>query len=95
MASNVYERDSVMGQAQNLGNYWIQNMPLDAEDKLLAELQKVTSDDVKAVAAKYFGDDQAHRRHSGAPAAARRRQAPASHVRQGRCRRFGALMKHP
>ncbi|WP_144267081.1 M16 family metallopeptidase, partial [Comamonas thiooxydans] len=58
MASNVYERDSVMGQAQNLGNYWIQNMPLDAEDKLLAELRKVTSDDVKAVAAKYFGDDQ-------------------------------------
>ncbi|WP_218243972.1 M16 family metallopeptidase [Comamonas fluminis] len=58
MASNVYERDSVMGQAQNLGNYWIQEMPLDAEDKLLAELKKVTSDDVKAVAAKYFGDDQ-------------------------------------
>ena len=58
MASNVYERDSVMGQAQNLGNYWIQDMPLDAEDKLLAELKKVTSDDVKAVAAKYFGDDQ-------------------------------------
>lgn len=58
MASNVYERDSVMGQAQNLGNYWIQGMPLDAEDKLLAELKKVTSDDVKAVAAKYFGDDQ-------------------------------------
>ena len=58
MASNVYERDSVMGQAQNLGNYWIQNMPLDAEDKLLAELKKITSDDVKTVAAKYFGDDQ-------------------------------------
>jgi zinc protease len=58
MASNVYERDSVMGQAQNLGSYWIQGMPLDAEDKLLAELKKVTSDDVKAVAAKYFGDDQ-------------------------------------
>ena len=58
MASNVYERDSVMGQAQNLGNYWIQGMPLDAEDKLLAELKKISSDDVKAVTAKYFGDDQ-------------------------------------
>jgi zinc protease len=58
MASNVYERDSVMGQAQNLGNYWIQGMPLDAEDKLLAELKKISSDDVKAVAARYFGDDQ-------------------------------------
>ena len=58
MASNVYERDSVMGQAQNLGSYWIQGMPLDAEDKLLAELKKITSDDIKAVAAKYFGDDR-------------------------------------
>lgn len=58
MASNVYERDSVMGQAQNLGSYWIQGMPLDAEDRLLAELRKITSDDIKAVAAKYFGDDQ-------------------------------------
>lgn len=58
MASNVYERDSVMGQAQNLGSYWIQGMPLDAEDRLLAELRNITSDDVKAVAARYFGDDQ-------------------------------------
>jgi zinc protease len=58
MASNVYERDSVMGQAQNLGSYWIQDMPLDAEDKLLAELRKITSDDIKAVAGKYFGDGQ-------------------------------------
>ncbi|CAM4338213.1 pitrilysin family protein [Comamonas aquatilis] len=58
MASNVYERDSVMGQAQSLGSYWVQGMPLDAEDKLLAALKKVTSDEVKAVAAKYFGDDQ-------------------------------------
>lgn len=55
---NVYERDSVMGQAQSLGNYWIQGMPLDAEDQLLAQLRTITPDDVKRVAAKYFGDDQ-------------------------------------
>ena len=58
MASNVYERDSVMGQAQSLGNYWIQGMPLDAEDQLLTQLRTITPDDVKRVAAKYFGDDQ-------------------------------------
>jgi zinc protease len=58
MASNVYERDSVMGQAQSLGNYWIQGMPLDAEDQLLAQLRTITPDDVKRVAAQYFGDDQ-------------------------------------
>ncbi len=58
MASNVYERDSVMGQAQSLGSYWVQSMPLDAEDRLLAELRTIGSDDVQRVAAQYFGDDQ-------------------------------------
>ena len=58
MAPNVYERDSVMGQAQSLGVYWAMGLPLDAEEKLLAALKTVTAADVKAVAAKYFGDDQ-------------------------------------
>ena len=58
MASNIYERDSVMGQAQSLGSYWIQGMPLDAEDRLLAQLRGVTVDDVRRVAGRYFGEDQ-------------------------------------
>ena len=58
MASKVYERDSVMGQAQSLGYYWIMGMPLNADDKLLDALKTISADEVKAVAAKYFGDDQ-------------------------------------
>jgi zinc protease len=58
MAQNVYERDSLMNQAQELGSYWIQGMPIDAETRLLAQLREVTPAQVQAVAAKYFGDDQ-------------------------------------
>ncbi|MBO9677439.1 MAG: insulinase family protein [Acidovorax sp.] len=57
MASNVYERDSLQNQAQQLGSYWVLGMPLDAEERLLAQLRGVTPEQVQAVAAKYFGDD--------------------------------------
>jgi hypothetical protein len=36
MASEVYKRDSVMNQAQELGSNWVQGLPLDAEERLLA-----------------------------------------------------------
>ena len=58
MASEVYKRDSVMGQAQELGSNWVQGFPLDANERLLALLRTVTPAQVQAVAAKYFGDDQ-------------------------------------
>lgn len=58
IASTVYERDSVQNQAQELGGNWVQGFPLDAEERLLTLLRTVTVDEVKAVAAKYFGDDQ-------------------------------------
>jgi zinc protease len=58
IASTVYERDSVMSQAQELGGNWIQGFPLDANERLLALLRTVTPEQVQAVAAKYFGDDQ-------------------------------------
>ncbi|MBV7543808.1 pitrilysin family protein [Acidovorax sp. sic0104] len=58
IASTVYERDSVMSQAQELGGNWIQGFPLDANERLLALLRTVTPAQVQAVAAKYFGDDQ-------------------------------------
>ena len=57
MASNIYERDSVMNQAQQLGSYWVLGMPLDAEDRLLAQLRTITPQQVQDVAARYFGDD--------------------------------------
>lgn len=58
IASTVYERDSVMSQAQELGGNWIQGFPLDANERLLALLRTVTPAQVQAVATKYFGDDQ-------------------------------------
>ncbi|MFV0679193.1 M16 family metallopeptidase [Ottowia sp.] len=58
VASQVYKRDSVMGQAQELGHLWIQGLPLDADDRLIERLRQITPAQVQAVAAKYFGDDQ-------------------------------------
>ena len=58
MASEVYKRDSVMGQAQELGSNWVQGFPLDASERTIARLKGVTAAQVQAVAAKYFGDDQ-------------------------------------
>ena len=58
MASTVYQRDSLQGQAQELGSHWVQGWPLDAETRLLELLRSVTPAEVQAVAAKYFGDDR-------------------------------------
>lgn len=58
MASQIYERDSVMGQAQGLGNYWVMGMPVNADELLLKELMQITAADVQRVAKKYFDDDQ-------------------------------------
>ncbi len=58
VASEVYKRDSVFNQARELGSYWIQGWPLDAPERLIALLRAVTAQQVQAVAAKYFGDDQ-------------------------------------
>lgn len=58
VASETYKLDSVMAQARELGSNWIQGLPLDASSKIMARLQAVTAEQVQAVAAKYFGDDQ-------------------------------------
>ena len=58
VASEVYKRDSVMGQAQELGHLWVQGLPLDADERLVARLRQVTAAQVQAVARQYFGDDQ-------------------------------------
>jgi zinc protease len=58
VASAVYQRDSVMHQARELGSHWVQGLPLDANDRLIARLRGITAAQVQAVAAKYFGDDQ-------------------------------------
>jgi zinc protease len=58
VASQVYRLDSIMNQAQELGSQWIIGMPTDAQEKLIERLRGVTAAQVKAVAARYFGDDQ-------------------------------------
>lgn len=58
VASAVYKLDSVFNQARELGTAWVQGQPLDANERLIERLRTVTADQVKAVAAKYFGEDQ-------------------------------------
>ena len=58
VASEVYKLDSVMNQARELGDHWIEGLPLDASERLIQRLKGVTAGQVQAVAAKYFGDDQ-------------------------------------
>ncbi|TWO70366.1 insulinase family protein [Caenimonas sedimenti] len=58
IASEVYKLDSVMNQARELGGAWIMGLPLDTGDRLIARLRAITGEQVKAVAAKYFGDDR-------------------------------------
>jgi zinc protease len=58
IASEVYKLDSVMNQARELGGSWVQNLPLDAGERLIQRLRGVSAEQVKAVAARYFGDDQ-------------------------------------
>ena len=57
-ASETYKLDSVFSQAQELGSNWIQGLPVNANELLIARLRSITSRDVQAVAARYFGDDQ-------------------------------------
>ena len=58
VASEVYKLDSVFNQAREHGSNWVQGQPLDAGERLIARLRAVTPEQVKAVAQKYFGDDQ-------------------------------------
>jgi len=58
MASQIYRRDSVMMQAYQLGQMWVQGLPLDGDERLIERLRQVSAAQVQAVAAKYFGDDQ-------------------------------------
>jgi zinc protease len=57
VAGQVYQQDSVFSQARSLGANWAAGLPLDADEVVIERLRKVTAEQVKAVAAKYFGDD--------------------------------------
>jgi zinc protease len=57
VAGQVYQQDSVFAQARSLGNNWVVGLPLDTDELMIARLRQVTAEQVKSVAAKYFGDD--------------------------------------
>jgi zinc protease len=58
VASEVYKRDSMMGQVMEMGAYWIQGLPVDSSALLTQRLREVTAEQVQSVAQRYFGDDQ-------------------------------------
>ncbi|WP_037248665.1 M16 family metallopeptidase [Rhodoferax saidenbachensis] len=57
VAGEIYKQDSVFNQARTLGANWATGFALDADQRVIARLRKVTAQQVQAVAAKYFGDD--------------------------------------
>lgn len=57
-ASQVYKRDALFAQARELGSNWVVGWPVDASDRLLASLRRVTPEQVQAVAQRYVASDQ-------------------------------------
>ena len=57
-ASEIYKRDSVFNQAQELGSYWALGMGLEAGDHLMAQLNQVTAAQVQSVAQRLFRDEK-------------------------------------
>lgn len=57
VASRVYKRDSLMGQAMEIGYLEAAGLSWRDEERLLEGLRSVTADEVRSVAQRYFGDD--------------------------------------
>ena len=58
IASQIYKRDSIFGQAMEIGGLEMVGIPYTNIDRILAQLKAITGQQVQAVARKYFGDDQ-------------------------------------
>jgi zinc protease len=58
VASTVFQRDSIIGQARELAALEIIGLNWKDADRILERIKLVTVDEVKAVAKKYFGPDQ-------------------------------------
>ncbi len=57
-AAQIFKRDSVMGQAQEVGMLWALGLPPDGMAHILAQLEAVTAAQVQSVAQRYFSDAQ-------------------------------------
>ena len=58
IASQVYKRDSVFGQAMEIGSMELSGFSYKLIDRMIERLANVTPAQVQAVAQKYFSDDQ-------------------------------------
>ena len=57
IASQIYKRDSVFGQAMEIGMMEMSGFSYKDTDRVIEKLRAVTPQQVQAVAQKYFGDD--------------------------------------
>jgi zinc protease len=57
VASRVYRRDSVFGQAMEAAGLEIAGFRHDDSDRILERIRAVTAEQVRAVARKYFDED--------------------------------------
>jgi len=57
IAGQIYKRDSIFGQAMEIGSFEMAGIPYTKIDRVIEKLKQVTPDQVQAVARKYFGDD--------------------------------------
>jgi zinc protease len=57
VAAQIYKRDSVFGQAMEIGTTEMAGLSHRQIDRIIEKLKEVTADQVKAVAQKYFSDD--------------------------------------
>jgi len=57
IAGQIYKRDSMMGQAMEIGGAEVIGMSWRDVDKTLEKIRSVTAEEVQAVARKYFQDD--------------------------------------
>lgn len=58
IASQVYKRDSVFGQAMEIGGMEMAGISSKHMDRIIEKLAAVTPEQVQAVASKYFSDDE-------------------------------------
>ena len=57
IAAQIYKRDSVFGQAMEIGVMEMSGFSYKDTDRVIEKLRAVTPQQVQAVAQKYFGDD--------------------------------------
>jgi zinc protease len=57
VAAQVYKRDSIFGQAMEIAQFEMSGLSHRQIDRALEKIRAVTAGQVKAVAARYFGDD--------------------------------------